>query len=96
MCPNKSVCCFVSQRSHSASGSVEGVWRSFPAVEWVMSSENSIHIRSQGAVGLCLPGIHYNNSIKLKMVTFIKINVINKYDSLETLEQQFSNWGSSR
>ncbi len=51
--------CFINlQRSLSGSGSAEAVWRSFPAVEWVTSSGNSIHTLSQGAVALSLPGIH--------------------------------------
>lgn len=50
---------YASQRSHFGSGSAEAAWRSFPAVEWVMSSGNSIHTLSQGAAAPCLPGICY-------------------------------------
>lgn len=49
-------CCCASQRSHFGSGSAEAAWRSFPAVEWVMSSGNSIHTLSLGAAALCLLG----------------------------------------
>lgn len=56
-------CCCDLQRSHSGSGSAEAVWRSFPAVEWVTSSGNSIHTLSQGAAALSLPGIHWLNYV---------------------------------